>query len=470
MKNVLVMMVVLAASAFAQTGAQQSPPAGTPQAQPQQAQPGQAQPGQAQLQQKKEIKDQAEYSAYMAALNQTEPAARASAFEAFLQQYPNTVMKPEALEYMMAGYNQAANPQKTIEAATRLLEVDSTNLGALGILADYERKLAQSGQDPQANLAKAQQHAQAGMQAMQTRPKPEGMSDADYQRLRQQLAGIFNGALGIAALQSNNYPDAQKGLRTAAEVSPKDYTLVYPLALAYLRAPQPDYINGLFFLARAADLASTQVPQMQQQLLRYGESQYQKYHGSSEGWDQVLAAAKASNTPPADFTIKPAPTPAEQAGMLVQSKPVNQMSFGEFVMIFTSGNQQATDTVWNQIKDKPLAIEGQVISATATKIMIAATLDDIAAKKPDIQLDMAAPLTRALVPKEGATIQFEGTPTSYTAEPPTQAGAQGAPTATTPNFLMVMSKGVLLTKAGKPAAPAKTPARRPATRRRPPAA
>ena len=102
---------------------------------------------------------------------------------------------------------------------------------------------------------------------------------------------------------------------------------------------------------------------------------------------------------------------------------------------------------------------------------------------------LLAPVARRLktqineVAKAGATIQFEGTPASYTSQPPTQAAAGGgqtpaqgtaAPAAgATPNFVMVMNKGVLLTKAGKPAAPAKpgakAPAKRPAARRRPPA-
>ncbi len=447
MKKLVVILLILAAAAFAQAPAQQTaPPAGQqPQAGQQPAQPG------APAQQQKQIKDPAEYNAYMSAVNQTDAAAKAAALESFLQQYPNSVMKTDALELLMASYQ--GNPEKTNDAANRLLQADPTNLRALAILAYNERLAAQAGQNPQQNLALAQQHSQAGMQALQTRPKPEGVSDADYDKLKQQVSGIFNSALGIAALQNKDYPNAQKGLRAAAEVTPTDFSVVYPLALAYLQAPQPDYINGLFYIARAVNLAPAQ---MQAQIAKYGQSQYTKYHGGPDGWDQVVAAAQSNPVPPPNFAIKPAPTPAEQAATMVQSKPVNQMSFGEFVFIFTSGNQEAADTVWNQIKDKPLAIQGNVISATPTVLMIAATQDDIDAKKPDIQLAMTAALTKVQVPKEGATIQFEGTPVSYAAQP---------------SFLMQMNKGALLTKAGaKPAAkasPATTPRKRPPARRPP---
>ena len=44
------------------------------------------------------IKDPAEYNAYVGAVQQTDPAAKISGLEAFLTQYPNSVMKNQALE------------------------------------------------------------------------------------------------------------------------------------------------------------------------------------------------------------------------------------------------------------------------------------------------------------------------------------------------------------------------------------
>src|SRR2546426_4416019 len=81
-----------------------------PQSQPQPAgsqpaatqQPGTApaagQPGAPAQPQKKEIKDPAEYNAYVSAVQQKDPAAQISGLEAFLTQYPNSVVKEDALE------------------------------------------------------------------------------------------------------------------------------------------------------------------------------------------------------------------------------------------------------------------------------------------------------------------------------------------------------------------------------------
>jgi hypothetical protein len=56
------------------------------------------------------IKDPAEYNAYVAAVDPAKDAnARISGLEAFVAQYPNSVMKNQALEILMGAYQQANN-------------------------------------------------------------------------------------------------------------------------------------------------------------------------------------------------------------------------------------------------------------------------------------------------------------------------------------------------------------------------
>src|SRR5260370_4392679 len=51
------------------------------------------------------------------------------------------------------------------------------------------------------------------------------------------------------------------------------------------------------------------------QILTYGQKAYKNYHGSEEGWSDVLAAAKSNPVPPQGFNITKyvPPTPAQQA-------------------------------------------------------------------------------------------------------------------------------------------------------------
>jgi len=432
MKTSLTVMVL--AFAAVASGQQTSTQSQTPPAAPAQA----AQPA-APPPQKKEIKDPAEYNAYVGAVQQQDPNAKISGLEAFLTQYPNSVMKEDALELLMGLYRQTNNAAKMVDAEQRLLQVNPNNLRALALMTYDKRALASQGQNPQQNLADAAQYGATGLEALKTAPKPEGMADADFDKQKKQMSVIFSGAVGMAALQNKDYGKAQAALRAAAEGDPNDIQNVYPLALAYLSANPPDYVNGLFFIARAAALAAGSPGQAQ--IEKYGKSQYVKYHGSDQGWTDVLATTKTTPLPPADFTITKyvPPTPAEQAADLVKNKTPNdikQMSFADWQLVLSAGKPEDQDKVWSVIKGVPLQMEGLVIAATSTEVQIAESQDDIDQKRADIVVTMSGTIPDKLMPKVGANLQFEGTPASYTPSP----------------FVMNMDKGALLT-AKKPAAP-----------------
>jgi len=394
-------------------------------------------------QQKKEIKDPAEYNAYVGAIQQKDPTAQISGLEAFLAQYPNSVMKEDALETLMVDYQKTNNQAKMLDAAQRILQANPNNLRALALLSYMKRAQAEAGQDAQNNLTQGAQYAERGLQALQTAPKPDGTSDADFTKMKTQMSAIFNGTSGMAALQAKNYPQAQQRLRAAVEADPNDLRNVYPLALADLTGTPPNSVEGLYFIARAADLAAGQPSQAQ--IESYGKSQYIKYHGSDQGWTDVEAQAKTNPMPPAGFTITQyvPPTPAQQAADLVKTKSPKDMSFAEWELVLSAGQPADTDKVWSVIKGVPLQMEGTVIKASPTELQIAASEDDITAKRADVVVTMGGTIPARLMPQEGATLDFEGTPVSYTPNP----------------FVMTMEKGALLTKAP----PAKKPVhRRPA--------
>jgi tetratricopeptide (TPR) repeat protein len=434
MKKILVTVVLgVAAFAAAQTPAQ--PPQGQPAAQPAQA------PAAAPV-----IKDPAEYNAYVGAIGQKDPAAQISGLEAFLTQYPNSIMKVAALQTLMGDYQQTNNQAKTIDAATKLVAADPCNVRAMALLAYFNRLKAQGGDaNATQDLADAKKYAQMGLDCLPKFTKPDGTSDADFSKMKDQMTGIFNAAIGIAALTNKDYDSARKALRAAVDSTPdsqKDFSVVYPLALAYAGPTPadpkltPDPINAIWFAIRASAVAPN--AQYQTQIEKYAKGQYVKYHAGDDGWADVLAQAKANPTPPAGFTIKPAPSPDEQAHNMVVATTPDKMDFATWEFVLTNGKQADQDAVWNAIKGKPVQMQGQVIKATATQFDIAGSSDDIDAKKADITLTFEDKVPLKLIPKEGASLDFQGEPASYTPNP----------------FMMTMEKGKLL-KAAAPAAPAK---------------
>jgi tetratricopeptide (TPR) repeat protein len=394
----------------------------------------------------KQIKDPAEYNSYVNAIQQSNPAQKASAIEAFLQTYPTSVMKEDAMEQLMAAYQQAGDAQKTIDTANRILQVDPNNVRALVLLAYSSRAAAsQGGPQMQQNLDKAKEYGQKGLAAVQSMKKPDGMSDADFTKFHNETSAIFDGAVGFAALQAKDFATAQKDLREAvSEESQPSIADVYPLATADLEA-KPMNPEGFWFVVKASQMV--QGADNQKQLLEYGRKKYIRYHGKEDGWTDVVNQAKASQSimPPAGFTVAaapPPPSPAEQAADLVKSKDPKQMSFAEWELVLSSGNQQAADTVWNAIKEKAVKLGANVISATASKVTLAGSDDDIEAKKADIDLTMAKALPAKLVPQAGTLMTFQGTVASYTPNP----------------FMMTMTEGVLLDKNGNPVSTTAVPA------------
>jgi hypothetical protein len=222
--------------------------------------------------------------------------------------------------------------------------------------------------------------------------------------------------------------------------------LVYPTALAFTQSNPPDLLNGIWYAGRAASIAP---PAYQAQIEKYAKAQYVKYHGGDDGWAETLAQIKAGPTQPAGgLQIKPAPTPAEQAHNLVTTKKPEEMDFAEWQLVLTKGSQEDANVVWNAIKGKSLQFQALLLKASATSLDLAASLDDIDAKKKDVQLTMRADIPAKLLAglKEGTQIQVAGTPDSYTPDP----------------FVITMIDGGLL-KAATPTPAPKKPA--PTTRR-----
>ena len=401
MKKILVAVVLgVAAVAAAQTAAQ----------------PAQGQTSASQSQ-GPVIKDPAEYNAYVAAIGQKDPAAEISGLEAFLTQYPNSIMKPQALDVLMALYQQTNSP-KVMDAAKRVLAVNPDNVKALVVLA-YSEKAAQKWAD-------ARQHAEHALEVLPKWTKPEGVSDADFEKQKTAFKAVLENVAGFSALQLKDYPAAQKHLRTAVEADPTNVENVYALATALLPPSTPaDEVNGLFFIARAVNLVTD--PAGKEQIRKFGRSKYIRYHGGEDGWNELLAKTATTPLPDPGFTIKPAPTPAEQAHNMAVATTPDKMDFAQWEFILSNGSQADQDLVWNAIKGKAVQLQGTVIKATPTEFQIAGSLDDIEAKKPDITLTFETPVPTKLIPKEGATQDFQGEPVSYTPNP----------------FMMVMEKGML---------------------------
>jgi len=388
------------------------------------------------------IKDPAEYNTYVAAIQQNDINAKISELEAFIAQYPNSVMKNQALEILMQTYQQSGGVDKAMATATTLAASDSCNVAALTLLTYLDRTKSQGG-DPNGKqeAADAEKYGQQGLDCLPKFNKPEGISQTDFDKMKAQMKENFEAGIGWGALQDKDYKKAADHLKAAADANPpdsqNDISLLYPLALSYLGQNPADYQNGIWYAARAARVAPAA---NQAAIEKYTKSQYVHYHQGDDGWENIYNTAKAGGP---QVPIPPPPTPADQVHDMVLKTPPDKMDFATWEFVLSNGLQADQDTVWNAIKGKAVQMNGVVISTEPEQFMIAGSSDDIEAKKADITLKFAETVPPRLIPKDGTSFNFQGEPASYTLNP----------------FMIVMENGRLLRSkpavpAGKPTAPA----------------
>ncbi len=255
----------------------------------------------------KVIKDPAEYNAYTAAVNTQDATKQAEALEAFVQQYPQSVVLTDALEQELAAWQTVGDSSQMKRVAKLLLAADPGNVRVLGIVVSLERVSASQGDLESLNEMCVE--ATGGMRMVPMWRKPATMSDADFTALSKLMNDIFIGAEGFCAIHEKNYPEARDWFARALQIDPTNVQDVYELAVADLEMKPAD-ANGFWYCARAIHLArSAAIPQDASGMMNYCKAKYQQFHGADDGWDAVVTASSAEDAPPADFArqIKPAP-------------------------------------------------------------------------------------------------------------------------------------------------------------------
>lgn len=178
-----------------------------------------------------------------------------------------------------------------------------------------------------------------------------------------------------------------------------------------------------------------------------------EFHGNPDGADKVLAAAKTSAVPPADFKIEGAGDIAQKEAGEIQKRMDSDPAFKLWYTIKTNlTGDQGSQFFDKSVKETEIPggaegvknFTGTVISVDPpdrpTKIVLG--VED--PTKPDATLTFSEPLPPNAV-NVGAKLEFSGVADSYTASP----------------FMLVFKDPTL------PGVKTTTPKRAPARRRRP---
>jgi hypothetical protein len=397
------------------------------------------------------IKDPAEYNAYQMASTQSDPKAKAAALESFLTTYPQSVVKKTVLDMLVDTYQ--GDPDKQLSAASRLLQVDPSNLKA--ILYSVLIKKAQCAKTSDAQTCDdGAALAQKGIAVT----KPAATSDDDWKKLTGAAFPIFHSAIALDdALSKKDYKGAQDEylaeLKLYSDDQAKTVGLVDTLQLAQAYA-QPgaaqDLPRAVWYFARVWDLAPAQYKAQIEPKLNY---YYKKYHGALDGLDAIKQQAQTSTFAPGTLNITAAKSPAEQIHDLIAATPdLNTLALADKETVLALGTKEDADKLWALLKDKETQVPGVVIEAAASTIKVAVTQDAKDAKVADFVVNLKKPLTDAelkvVIPgfefKTQPAAELVGTYDSYTQTPATATTAQAA--------VIVLRDGEVIAEKKKPVA------------------
>jgi hypothetical protein len=395
----------------------------------------------------------AEYADYNAAIAVADPKAKATAIEAYLTKYPQSAVKADTLQTLMLTYS-TLDPKLTLDTADRLLQVDPNSLRALTFEVFFRKAGADAIADPagkQAALDAAAGFAQKGLAAT----KPKDMADADFKTIQSSATPIFYSAIATAALNKKDTATAIDNFKKELVSVPVAQTQApgpvlqdtYFLGLAYLQSTPPDLVNCAFYVSRFVAFAPEPY---KSQLAPTAKYCYKKYHGADDGYEAVLAAATANLNPPADFSIKPAPKPADIVAQVIAATPdLATLAVSDKEFILQNGTPADAGKVWDTVKGKTVQIpDAVVIAATETSVQVAVSDDAVQSKSADFTFTMKEPLKT--VPTVGAKITVSGTYASFTPSP----------------IMITMSDAEVIEPKKAPVRKAAAPVRRPAHRNR----
>ncbi len=424
------------------------------------------------------IKDPAEFNAYSQASTQSDPKAKAAGLESFLTTYPQSVVKKAVLDMLVDTYQGMGDADHALSAATRLLQVDPSNMKAIFLSVAIKKSQCQRAVDPKTgNLADpspcddAAALAQTGLKAA----KPAGTSDDDWKKQTGATYPIFHSAIALDnALSKKDYAAAVSEYRTELMLFPPEQTTNGPglvdtlnLAEAYVKLSPPDMVNGVWFYARAWNFAPAGFkPQIEKKL----DYWYNKFHGGLDGLDAIKTQAQATVFPAGTMVITPADTPAQKIHKILANTPdLNTLALADKELVLAFGEKDDADKLWALLKDQPTPVPGIVIEATASVIKVAVTDDAKQSKVPDFIVNLKTTLADKDIPAAGAEYglsskglaELDGTYDSYTQIPASDAVPA---TATTPakdamaqSVQIVLRDGTIIPEKKKPATPAHKP-------------
>ncbi len=381
---------------------------------------GQAAAAPASAEPQKNWKDRAEYDLYDSITKDTNPKTRLEKLQQWEKSYPMTEWIDARRTLFLTTYAGLNDAKNAVDEAKQILAVNPKDFTALYYTMLFTIGLYSQNQSPEV-LDGGEKAAQAILASLDT--PPPGVAPDAWAKLRPDLELLANRNLGWIAMQRKNWDVAETQFQKTLTLSPNDAQVDYWLGTVIVQQKKVDKVpTAMFYFARAATLGGNTAlpPDMQKTALTYDQKLYKNFHGSDEGFNDVVAAAKANPAPPAGFAIK-------NANEIAQAAAADEEGYNK---------SHPSEALWKNLKmtltgpDGPNyfmmmkgsevpTLKGKVIKLdppTKPKTILLAMEDNTNnTTTADATLKFEMPLAGKV--DEGTELTFEGVADSYTASP-----------------------------------------------------
>jgi tetratricopeptide (TPR) repeat protein len=173
-----------------------------------------------------QAKTYADYSLSAAALQASDPKKKIELIEALQAQNPQSQYLAQAMPALFLAYRQAGANDKALALAEKTVATDQSNEDMLLVVADH---YLQSKKEPE----KVHAYSAKIVEVMNAKPKPEGVSDADWQNRKKSVTGLAHYMSGKLYYTQNKFGETDKQLRMALPLL-QDNAQLKPEVLFYL--------------------------------------------------------------------------------------------------------------------------------------------------------------------------------------------------------------------------------------------
>ena len=369
--------------------------------------------------QEKRPKDQQEYEMINKAFGTAPSAALLEVLDQWKAKYAETAYDIERIRLYMASYQAANQGDKAVATAKELLGKVPGDFSANFTIASLTPFLGKTDAGTFGDGVKASKDLLDSGIAKQfaAANKPAQVSQAQWDGAKAQAQVSSHQTLGWVAMQRKDNKGAESELTQTLRLNGNLGQVSYWLGQVTLAQADPNKNTlAMYSFARAAvhDGTGALPPEGRKQVGDYIKQLYEKFAGSLDGYDDLLAAAKNSALPPPDFPeIKDAATQKAEADLAFSK---NYPRRYQFVKLKENLQSAVGDATWGNLKGKLTPkFRLFVVSATPARAPNKLTLTSSKGGAAEVTLNLENRMRAA--PGQGTAVAFEGVATTLTKQP-----------------------------------------------------